>query len=110
MPKRSPGYGVWAGCYAATAGGRGGRKSAASAGGSAELPKWAGPGRAGHAAHKPKGQRGPTAQMRDADSAERDSEEERPARAAAPEPAERDSGEERKPGAAKEKSEGKAQR
>ena len=73
--------------------GEGRAKSADSAGGSAELPKRAGPGRAGHAAHKPKGHRGPTAQMRGADGTERDSEEARPARATAPEPAERGSDE-----------------
>lgn len=73
--------------------GEGRAKSAGSAGGSAELPKRAGPGRAGHAAHKPKGHRGPTAQMRGADGTERDSEEARPARATAPEPAERGSDE-----------------
>ena len=73
--------------------GEGRAKSADSAGGSAELPKRVGPGRAGHAAHKPKGHRGPTAQMRGADGTERDSEEAKPARATAPEPAERGSDE-----------------
>ena len=47
--------------------------------GTAELPKRAGPGRAGPAEHKPKGLRGPTAQMGRTDDAERGSEEARPA-------------------------------
>ena len=52
-------------------------------GGSAELPKRAGPGRARHAAHERKGQRGPNAHMRRTEGTERASEEARPARAPA---------------------------
>ena len=43
-----------------------------------------GPGPGGHATHKPKGPRGPTAQMRCADAGERDSEVPRPAHAILP--------------------------
>ena len=60
-----------------------GRAMAGNAGGSAELPKRAGPGRAQHAAHKRKGQRGPNATMRRTEGTERGSEEARPARAPA---------------------------
>ena len=60
-----------------------GRAMADRPGGSAELPKRAGPGRARHAAHQRKGQRGPNAQMRRTEGTERASEEARPARAPA---------------------------